>query len=86
LEDLKNLLVNNKFEIMESFTWGHPFYRIYYKLIEKKKPEKLMDDKNLLWKKIVSEVFYQIFKIDDFFKTKKGRKNVVVARKMLKPN
>ncbi len=74
-------LKKNGFNIVESFTWGSFFYRLYYWFLARTDPRKVMSKKRKSVKKGVGAMLYRLFKFDDHFKGWNGRRLFVLARK-----
>jgi len=71
----------NGFRIIESFTWGFPIYAIYYFFLKKVNPPKVMSESKSSFKRLISNILYQLFRIDDLFRTNRGRKLFILAMK-----
>jgi ubiquinone/menaquinone biosynthesis C-methylase UbiE len=70
--ELENLLKKNNFKIIKSFGWGNLFSKIFFRILTTQEPKKILTNKNLLFKRIISQILYYLFYIDDLFISKKS--------------
>ena len=63
------------------FTWGFPFGYVYYKLVTKADPSKLMESDESLIKQLAASLAYNLMRVDDLFTGKQWHQLIVIARK-----
>lgn len=86
--ELELVLKKNNFTILESFSWGVFFYEIYYQLIARISPKKLMSKNKKgethRYKEIIGSVLTQLFSLEFYLRDKNkrnGRRLFIVAKK-----
>lgn len=86
---LESLLKRSGFRILERFSWGIFIYDLYYRIMGKIPPKKLMKTRGekkikIYFKKFVSLLLYFLFCIEYYFRDlncNKGRRLFIVAKK-----
>ena len=82
MTEIKNKVNKSGFKVKELFTWGYPFYNLYYNLILAKMDVNQQWEEQPKRSKLLSGLAYHIFKFDDLFiGNKKGRALVLLAKK-----
>ncbi len=80
--ELENALRQLNFDVLENLCWGWPIYSLYYSLVLNRiKPDAVMQDNNSLIKHLASTILYYLFFIDDLFPTPRGRRLFIVAKR-----
>lgn len=72
INELKDKLHDSGFNILELFTWGSSFYKMYYFLKGNMDSQILFGSKPGLWKRLISEFLFQLFKLNDLSKGHQG--------------
>jgi len=90
--ELQNILTEQKFEIIDNFSYGRFVYRFYYFLLKFYNPKKIMPTSdsskaNIIFKIFISRLLWFIFLFEDLFydySCDRGQRLYLVARKITK--
>jgi len=78
--ELIGKLRDAKFNVLEIFSWGFPFYSMYHDLLLANVNPKTTRTNPTVFKKTISKVLYYLFFMNDLFKTRYGEMLFVVAK------
>ena len=82
INDIKNKISNAGCSILNCYSWGFPFFNLYYSLVLNKVSVATTMNRTGIFKRLASFFFYNLFRLDDFFvKNKKGRLLFIIAKK-----
>ncbi len=81
---IEDELKKQSYEVLESISWGFPTYWLYYTLLlNHTDPKENMSKKYYGLKRILSNILYIVFHIDDLFKNNFGRRLFIVAQRKI---
>ena len=79
---IEEYLKTKGYSIKESKCWGWPFYWLYYSYVLNKIPPKnVMEEVTSPFKRFSSNILFNLFRFDDLFSTRWGRRLFIVAQK-----
>lgn len=83
-KELADKVESSGFIILNLFIWGAVFFSIYYNILVKTSPSRVMnlDNHTKSCKKILGRILYHLFMLDDLMEwSKRGRRIFLVAQK-----
>jgi 2-polyprenyl-3-methyl-5-hydroxy-6-metoxy-1,4-benzoquinol methylase len=80
-EDFRHELKRYRLDPIKYFTWGFPVSYLYYFLVRRVEPAKLMRQSNSPLRTFVANLVYHAMKIDDSFTGKRWHQLITLARK-----
>jgi len=80
-QDFHDELKRYRLDPIRYFTWGFPVSYLYYILVRRVEPAKLMRQSNSPLKAFAAKLLYHAMKLDDFFTSRRWHQLIALARK-----
>jgi len=77
--ELESIISENGFVILDSFGWGNLLYSLYFNILIRMKPHRIMGQGNKFFKKLLSRFFVWCFVLEYLSVSKKNAKRLFIA-------